>query len=340
VHRSSCLRTLVAGATLTLLVPSRALAQTASTPPPNSGRASAPAATATEATPGSEGVRAAQEHLGRALEHYRAHRYVEAIHEFELANRAAPSADLWYNIARSHELLSHHDEAVDYYRRYLRDKVNAPDRADVERRIAELERLAEQQRAAARRQDGTARIRFDVATPGATVFLGDRTVGSSPLTEALAVEPGTYPLRVTAPGMQEWRGSVRARRGETVTAFVTPQPATEYRTRAGGHLLSYILGGAGFAALGTGVGFGVYAAGLPQCTWNSGGMFDPCGRREAAFGADVAFGIGAGLLLTSVITYFIEAGNARTERVERPAPVREQGSAARSTETPASAPAP
>jgi hypothetical protein len=325
VYRSHPLRAVLALLTAT----AHAQAQTASASRPvtadrtaGGGAAQAPAGQGTTGGPeAGSSVREAQEHLSRALEHFRARRYVDAIHEFELANRAAPSADIWYNIARSHELLSHYDDAVEYYRRYLRDKVDPPDRADVERRIAELQRLAEQQRAAARRQVATGRIRFEITTPGVTLFLNDRQVGRSPAVEALTVEPGTYAVRAIAPGMQEWRGSVRARRGETVTAFIAPQPATEYRTISGGHLASYILGAAGLAAVGTGIGFGVSALSRSVCTGNlETGVADPCDRRDTATIADVSFGVGAGLLLTAAIVYFIEAGSSRTERVTRPAP--------------------
>lgn len=281
---------------------------------PTAGAQPSVSTTAPEQT---SGVRAAQEHLRRALEHFRQHRYVDAIHEFELANRATPSADLWYNIARCHELLSHYDEAVEYYRRYLRDKVDPPDRADVERRIAELQRLAEQQRAAARRQVTTARVRFEVSTPGAALYLDDRLVGRSPMLEAVTVDPGTHPIRVVAPGMQEWRGAVRVRRGETITAFVTPRAATQYRTRGGGHLLSYIVGAASLGALGTGVAFGIGAWTSPPCEAPLDPTMPapPCPRRDNATVADISFGIGAGLLLTAVVTYFLEAGSSRTERV-------------------------
>lgn len=290
-------------------------AATTATPPPTTG---APAAGTPPTTGGSPenatGVRAAQQHLARATQFFRNRQYEEAIHEFELANAAAPSADFWFNIARAYELLNRYDESVDYYRRYLRDKVDPPDRADVEHRITELARLAEQARRNRRAAVTQGTLRFDVNPPGASISLAGRPVGRAPMVESLTVPPGTHELRVTAAGMQEWRSSVRVRAGDSVTAFATLAPSTQYRTRSGGHILSFILGGIGIASLGTGVGFGISAATQDPCIQ---GVAD-CSRRNTAVIADVFFGAAATLAVSAVIAYFVEAGSSRTVRVAAP----------------------
>ncbi len=293
---------------------SAAPATTSSSPPPAATSSALPAV-----NPEGGGVAQAQAHLQSALQHFRDHQYTEAIHEFELANSAAPSADFWFNIARCHELLSHYDEAVDFYRRYLRDKVDPPDRRQVETHITELLRLAEQARAAARRQTAESNIRFELTppTPGASLSVADRVVGHGTLSGPLVVQPGTYPIRVTAAGMQDWRASVRVRTGETVTAYVALQPATEYRTRSGGHIASIVLGVASLVAFGAGIAVGANAATMPGCTGDPvTSEADLCARRDWAGYADIVYGVGAGLLLTTAIVYFMEAGATRTERVQ------------------------
>lgn len=264
------------------------------------------------------GVAQAQVHLQRALQHFRDRQYTEAIHEFELANAAAPSADFWFNIARCHELLTQYDAAVDFYRRYLRDKVDPPDRQHVEQHIVELQRLGEQARLASHRHTAESNLGLELTPPvaGAALSVGDHVVGHGTLPSPLVLPPGTYPVRVSAAGMQDWRASVRVRQGETVTAFVGLQPATLYRTRSGGHIGSYVLGAASLVAFGAGLVLGVNAATMAACTGDpAASSADQCPRRDMAGFADLAYGVGAGLLLTTAIVYFIENGLSHTERV-------------------------
>ena len=88
----------------------------------------------------------ARSHFNRGFREFEKRHYREAIREFELAAKLVPSADLWYNIARAHEELSEYGPAIEAFRRYLRDRVDPPDRARVEARIKSLaERLKEQQ---------------------------------------------------------------------------------------------------------------------------------------------------------------------------------------------------
>jgi hypothetical protein len=309
-----------------------AASATSSSSSPATASSGSPAPAASTAPEGG-GVAVAQEHLQRALVFFRQQQYPEAIHEFELANAAAPSADFWFNIARCHELLAtrserggtdvavHFDQAIEYYQRYLRDKVDPPDRAQVQQHIAELRQSAEIARNAARRHSAQAAIRFELGNnvPSASLYIADRRVGQGSLTAPFPVTPGTYPVRVSANGMQDWRASVRVRQGETVTAFVGLQPATQYRTRQGSHIASYVLGAASILAFGAGIALGAFAATQSPCMGDPVAMMADamCDRRDWATRADVLYGVGAGLALTTAIVYFIEAGSSRTERVQR-----------------------
>lgn len=325
---------LVLGVTMLASLPMRARAQTRSAvqgSAPAAPPAAAPTATATalaaapapagasvapaapaasSAAPANpqEGLREAQLHLQRALDFFRRQDYTNAIHEFELAHSAAPSADILYNIARAHELQSHFDEAVQFYQRYLRDKVDPPDRADVERRIRELSELAERRREAMRRNTPTAQLRFEVNRPGARLFIGEREVGVAPVATPQTLEPGPYELRATADGMQDWRTSVRLRRGDVFTARVDLQPATRFRTTRTPHVASFVIGGVGVAGVVGGTVLGVLAA-----TQNTN-----CASCGYALGADVTLGASAVVLLGAVVVYFIEAGSSRTERLVAP----------------------
>jgi hypothetical protein len=71
--------------------------------------------------------------------------YPGAIREFKLAESLRPSPILDYNIALAYAELHKPRVAANYFRRYLAGSPNAQNRADVERRIADLERQASAQ---------------------------------------------------------------------------------------------------------------------------------------------------------------------------------------------------
>ena len=71
---------------------------------------------------------------------YTAGSYRAAIDEFEAANAIEPAPANLFNIARCYEKLAELRTALQHYERYLEDP-NAPDRALVERRVAELRAL-------------------------------------------------------------------------------------------------------------------------------------------------------------------------------------------------------
>ncbi len=97
--------------------------------PGPSGASTDASHTETSVTQSAATARKAQQHFEQGLHQFEAHHFREAIEEFELAANLVPSADLWFNIARAHEELNEYDEAIQYYQRYLRDRVDPPDSA-------------------------------------------------------------------------------------------------------------------------------------------------------------------------------------------------------------------
>jgi tetratricopeptide (TPR) repeat protein len=65
--------------------------------------------------------------------------YREALVEFQSAHLAKPDPAFIYNIAQCHRQLGELEQAATMYRRYLAASPNARNRADVERRVAEIE---------------------------------------------------------------------------------------------------------------------------------------------------------------------------------------------------------
>jgi len=86
-----------------------------------------------------EAVASAREHFNQGNRHHELGHYQEALNEFEAAYMAVPDPVFLFNIAQCHRKMGHDKEAVDFYKSYLRNAPNAPNRADVQKRIQELE---------------------------------------------------------------------------------------------------------------------------------------------------------------------------------------------------------
>lgn len=65
--------------------------------------------------------------------------YSQALQSYKESYRLRPDPALLFNIGQCHRLLGHTDEAVSLYKSYLREAPNAKNRADVEKRIDELQ---------------------------------------------------------------------------------------------------------------------------------------------------------------------------------------------------------
>jgi hypothetical protein len=254
--------------------------------------------------PSGSRVDEAQHHIAAGLQRFRVRDYSAAIHEFELANAAVPTPELWFNISRAREMLLDYRGAVDDLRRYLRDKVDPPDRADVERHVVELERLDEIRRAAQARQAVGQTMRVAVEGGPATVVLDGRPQSAAAFASPVATGEGIHRVEVLRPGMQPWVALVRVRSGESAAVFSNPAASTVYRTRPAPHVASAIVGGLGLAALGVSAYFGVRAAG-EDC--------NACdARSNAAERSDVFLGTGALLAVGAAVAFFIERASSTT----------------------------
>jgi tetratricopeptide (TPR) repeat protein len=83
-------------------------------------------------------LREARAHYEQAVANYNLDEYAPALAEFREAYRIKPDPSFLFNIAQCHRKLGQNDAALDFYRKYLRNLPDAPNRADVERMIAEL----------------------------------------------------------------------------------------------------------------------------------------------------------------------------------------------------------
>jgi tetratricopeptide (TPR) repeat protein len=93
----------------------------------------------TETKPSPETLASAKEHFNQGNRHYELGHYQDALGEFETAYMAVPDPVFLFNIAQCHRKMGHDKEAASFYKSYLRNAPNAPNRAEVQKRIQELE---------------------------------------------------------------------------------------------------------------------------------------------------------------------------------------------------------
>jgi tetratricopeptide (TPR) repeat protein len=82
---------------------------------------------------------AAKAHFSKASRLYEIGDYRQALDEFKAAHLAKADPVFLYNIAQCHRQLGEREQAVTLYRRFLASSPNAPNRSEVQRRVAELE---------------------------------------------------------------------------------------------------------------------------------------------------------------------------------------------------------
>lgn len=265
----------------------------------------------------------ARERFLSGQEHFHGHRYREAIRDFELAASLYPSPEISFNIALCYDQLQEYDPAIQYMQRYLREKVDPPDRPEVEARITEMQRLREIVRQSRRQRAGQGLLRVVSTGPQLAVRIDGGRALRSPVTDPQQVRTSST-LVAEAPGMQRFVARVGAHPGEVSTAMVRLEPQTRYRTRSSGRLWTWIVGGAAVATAGVGLVMGVQAQSLSSDAQaeddpvRAAGLYD-----DAAGKADTADALYGGALLVglgAVVLWFVEGASSDTERV---APARE-----------------
>lgn len=266
--------------------------------------------------PAPENAKAANDaraHFEKGMQYFEKHAYREAIDEFNLAAEIVPSADLWFNIARAYEEIGEYQAAIDYYHRYLRDRVEPPDQKQVEQHIADLKHRVEEQRAAAARRPTTGTLRIRSEAHGAEVRVDHKAIGKAPIAIPLTLSPGSHDFDVEKKGYIPVRATVTMWPGVTTGAYADLHHATEYRSVRGRRLWTWVVGGLAVGAICAGAGLGIRALRLN----NDGRMGDA--RRWASY-SDYALGSGLGLGVVAAILYFIEGRSVGTERVQPDAP--------------------
>lgn len=107
--------------------------------------AAAPTARAAAAA---DALQQAKDHYDRGMAHYELGEFAAAVTEFKAAYALSQAPGLLFNLAQASRLGKDYQQALHFYRTYLRVRPDAANRDDVERRIAELEPMVELERRA------------------------------------------------------------------------------------------------------------------------------------------------------------------------------------------------
>jgi hypothetical protein len=246
-------------------------------------------------------------------------KYDEALVAFEQAFGAVPNPVVLLSMAECAVRLGKLNDAESYMQRYLAARPDAPDRAEVEQKIAEL-----------RATPST--LALNTKPPGATVKLDGADTGKVTPVE-LTVTPGNHKIEVALEGYLPLSENVEIMIGgrhelqislqpapvapppePVVVAPVAPPPPPRRDADPTAALwVTSIVGAAGLVT-GTVLGFMVLAERSDYDASPTEASADR-GERLALF-ADVAFGVGAMALITGAVLYLTDDDSSEPAQQE------------------------
>jgi tetratricopeptide (TPR) repeat protein len=318
-------------------------------------RAQAPAATEPAATP-TEAQRARARTLyAQGQAHFEAGRFQRSLTAFEGAYREVPNPIVLIGVASAQERLGRAADAARTLRRYLRERPDAPDRADITARIATLDPTG----ATADPAEAVGTVRVVCTPPGAAITVdgeptgqtapaelqlppGEHTVtltleGHEPITDTVTVAPGgTHELALTLAASEAAvalrdEGDVFGEQGEGQPEGESEgegegepapvEPPVDTGPSAGVWVTTAIAG----VGLVTGTVFGFLALSA-QSDFDSAPSADAADRGETfALVADLAFGVAIAAGVTAIVLYATDRPSAPAEESAGDAARRDDG---------------
>jgi len=153
----------------------------------------------------------AKEHYEMATRFYDVGKYGEAINEYEQAYLLIEDAALLFNIGQAYRLWDKPEDAIRAYKNYLRRRPEASNRADVERKISDLEKVLDERRRGVPIQPPSPTLPPNQIPP-------QSTPGES------ATYPGQVPAQA-APGPLAPNAALLPEQPSTAVSFAQPTPA-------------------------------------------------------------------------------------------------------------------
>jgi len=175
----------------------------------------------------------AKVHYEMATRFYDVGKYGEAIDEYEQAYLLIEDAALLFNIGQAYRLWDRPEDAIRSYKNYLRRRPEASNRADVEKKIADLERILDERRRGAPAQPPPQPVQPVQAVPPPATSVSPTYPEPTPVPGPPApLEPAAAPLPKEQP---------------SVVSFAQPAPTEP--TSSNRKWIAYSLLGVGGACL-------------------------------------------------------------------------------------------
>jgi tetratricopeptide (TPR) repeat protein len=211
----------------------------------------------------------AREHYQKGTSYYDLGRYPEAIKEFEAAYEIKNDPALLYNLAQSNRLAGNSEQALHFYRTYLRYVPKAANRAEIEDRIKQLDQLVAQKSSTQTAPPN------QTIPPGSTTSPGQTTTPPPGVTTPVEPPPSETTPGGAPPGLPE---PVASAPGQQPTVFFgapPPRPSNDHHQMI---LAGKITAAAGGALFIIGAAYGAAAVGAANqvnAEATDGKPFDP-----------------------------------------------------------------
>ena len=212
-------------------------------------------------------------HYSQGMKHYTLGHFSEAIEEFEKAYDIKPEPIFLFNIAQSHRQNKNAERALFFYRRYLEAEPRAKNRAEVEKRMKDMEKLLAEEKERA-------------ATPA--------------LQPPPPTPPSPPPPMLTAPPPQPTP--------QPTPPLVAPPAKETGNPGRGLRIAGIVVGSVGLAGAGAGIGLVLYSANLHNQAYS--GAYNKSKddlSKSLEIPGWVTLGVGAVALATGVVLYIVGA---------------------------------
>jgi hypothetical protein len=260
----------------------------------------------------------ARDHFMKGSKFFDLGKFDEAIKEYEAAYTLRDEPVLLYNIAQAHRLAGHASQAMHFYKSYLHRSPKAPNREEVENKIAELEKLVQQQQITQTLPPDQPISPGDKPAATASKPKPTTTTPSKPPEVAAATKPTTPPPTAVEPPPPPVVETPPATSPETPPVATTPPPEEPKPAGPGffggpgkmKKIIGIALLGVGVACLAVGGAMSALAVGAGNDVVgeaNSGQRFDPskesAGKTDQIVGG-VMYGVGgAAAVVGGVMLY-------------------------------------
>jgi hypothetical protein len=174
----------------------------------------------------------AERHFKLGVKLYNEAKWAEALVEFQRAYELSPHPAVLYNLAATHRELSHYDESIQNFERFMAEAPGKVKTELMEKATRELEEL--------RARVGT--IEVTTAPDGVTVVVDGREVGPAPLSRPLVLGPGEHVIEAKGDGLEPATKKVTLAAGDAtkvhleLKARASDTPTTTTPTTTGGGL--------------------------------------------------------------------------------------------------------